>query len=422
MSGNSISSGSPSGGNAPTSGADATVVSSTENKAFQAEMAIRFSEMEEAGVPIQPQPGTRYCQELFRTECAKLRLSPLASDIDVEFEHALGRADTLKNRIIEAFRPKGGPEPSAGAAGGGGSAPPKKKLRDAAPDPLRADGGVGGMERALKRGTSVIPELIKGRSIQIECITPAMWNHIEHVQLAQTAITSLASELLLFKGELGDLPAAEFETAEPGPILADGLGQGDLDRLRASLISKLDALRVAARGIRDTGVRLQRLFWLAEFTQGCNWETVLQLIHREEHDEMGDHMAPCHTRLTSWDDQIRAAIIGAHQQKAGLAKDGKTLVGTVHPRLLCLHSRAGLHKAAEASVGAPSRVEGADGGPVGPPGSVYGRGHPIRWRGGGGGRGRGGLGRGGSFAKKENRQPNQAAHSAPAKPRGGKGK
>jgi hypothetical protein len=99
-------------------------------------------------------------------------------------------------------------------------------------------------------------------------------------------------------------------------------------------------------------------------------------------------------------------------------------VGSVHPRLLCLHSRAGLQMAAAAGMGAPTRADGHHGGPVGPPGSVYGRGHPDRWRGGGGGagRGRGGHGRGGGSARKENRQPNQAAPGAPAKPKGNKGK
>ena len=395
------------------------------------------AEMAAAGVPVHPETdqSTRYCQEFFRKECAKLPVRPTSSAMDDDYTAAYAKMEAFKNRIIGVFQPKsweagagaaGASAVGASGAGGGASAaqPARKKLREAAPDPVRADGGMGGMERALKRGTSVIPELIKGRSVMIECMTPTLYNHVEHLKLAQKAISKMAAELLHFKGELCDMPAAEFEVAEPGPILADSPGGDDLDRLRASMVAQLDALRVAARALRDSGVRLQRLFWLAEFTQGCNWDTVLQLLHREEHDDMGDHMAPDHVRLLSWDDQVKAAIIGANQQKAGLAKDGKTLVGSVHPRLLCLHSRAGLQKAAEAGMGAPSRAEGHHGGPVGPPGSVYGRGHPDRWRGGGGGagRGRGGHGRGGGSARKENRQPNQAAPGAPARPKGNKGK
>ncbi len=36
---------------------------------------------------------------------------------------------------------------------------------------------------------------------------------------------------------------------------------------------------------------------------------------------MGAHFHPDHARLLSWDNQVKAAIIGTSQQSAGLAKD-----------------------------------------------------------------------------------------------------
>ena len=48
---------------------------------------------------------------------------------------------------------------------------------------------------------------------------------------------------------------------------------------------------------------------------------------------------PCSTPLSTREEQVKAAIIAARQEALGLAKDGKTLLGLVLPRLLARHCK-----------------------------------------------------------------------------------
>ena len=90
--------------------------------------------------------------------------------------------------------------------------------------------------------------------------------------------------------------------------------------------------------LRAKNLRCQRGFWLANHTPGCNWDTWEQLCHREDQDAGADLCNPCFTPLTSWEEQVKAAIVAARQEAAALSKDGKTLLGPVLPRLLVRHN------------------------------------------------------------------------------------
>ena len=281
-----------------------TLVSVLDHGAFAQEIEDCVKEMSAADVPVEPSSGARLCQKLFLGECGKLRINAASGLLDDDYNAALEKVLALKDRMVNYYSASasasgGAPSGAGGAAGGAAAATVpqlKKRLREAAADPTQADGGVtagvGGAERALKQAGSSIFELIKDKPMYVECFTPCLQNHLTTLVKEQKAIAGISSELLQHSGDLADLPAADFETADVGPVLSNEVSAEDLDRLRASLVAKLDALRVAARALRDTGKRLQRLFWLGEFSQGCNWETVLQLLHREAHDEMGKDLHP----------------------------------------------------------------------------------------------------------------------------------
>ena len=68
-------------------------------------------------------------------------------------------------------------------------------------------------------------------------------------------------------------------------------------------------------------------------TPSCNWDTWEQLCHREEQDASADLCNSCFTPLTTWEEQVKAAIVAARQETVAFSKDGKTLFGPVLPRL-----------------------------------------------------------------------------------------
>ena len=59
-------------------------------------------------------------------------------------------------------------------------------------------------------------------------------------------------------------------------------------------------------------MRVQRIWWLAEFTHACNWETVLSLIHREDQDATGLDLDPDQTPLSTWEDKVKGTEGGHH--------------------------------------------------------------------------------------------------------------
>ena len=380
-------------------------------------------------------PGL-YTIEAFVRQCDRFRVPVESVLTDPEFDQTMEKMERIKDRYLahlnagghaprlDAVRPSGA---AAGAAGNFSTPPSIPKKRPAAAEPDESSGdSLTAFEKASLQGAKVQSVLLEGKPLYVELFSPILSKHCRALRTAIGAISALSRELLQFSGSLADLKAADFESAEIGAVLAGDTDSAEIEDLQGTLFSKLDACRTAVKALGETGMRVQRIWWLAEFTHACNWETVLSLIHREDQDATGLDLDPDQTPLTTWEDKVKAAIIGANQQKMGLTKDGKNLVGPIHPRLLHLHGQAHLDRVAKAGMGAPSSTGAAQGGAVGPPGSVYGRGHPT-WRPNGnrtrprGGRGRGG----GNHANRENSQPNQAAVGAPAvakkgKKRGGK--
>jgi hypothetical protein len=263
-----------------------------------------------------------------------------------------------------------------------------------------------------------MPKFLVGKSLDVQLYTPELVKLFRSSKAASDAVAALGGELQTFEGDYFALSAADIENAPP-----TALAKTVPAACRASLLPRVEQCRAALGALKDATNRTQRIFWLGNHTSHCDWSTVDQLLFREEHDTDADGFDPNFKPLETWDDQVKAAIFGAKQDKLGLTKDGKALVGPICPRLLALQSRGG---GGSGGQGRGTPGYGGDrnkAGGYGPPGSPYGQAWRTNTpgqagRGGPGPRGRGrGRGRGGG---KENRHPRNngppAAAGAPAQP------
>ena len=156
----------------------------------------------------------------------------------------------------------------------------------------------------------------------------------------------LAAELIKFEGDFLELSSPDFERAEQTPLTKS------MDPTAGSRIFRwLGELRSTKVRLRAQTLRTQRIFWLGNHTTGANWDTVEQLLFCAAEDEGANICNPGFTPLDSWEEQAKAAIMAARRESLGLAKDGKTLLGQVLPRLLAHHCK-----------GAPGGKTGGGGG------------------------------------------------------------
>jgi hypothetical protein len=76
---------------------------------------------------------------------------------------------------------------------------------------------------------------------------------------------------------------------------------------------------------------MMRIYWLANYTTGANWDTVAQLFHREEYDRRLSAITDGYVPLQSWEDKVATAM-RAIKQDRHFTKEGMP-VGPVLPRL-----------------------------------------------------------------------------------------
>jgi hypothetical protein len=98
-------------------------------------------------------------------------------------------------------------------------------------------------------------------------------------------------------------------------------------------------LRSAAAELKAATSRAVNVYWLANHTQGANWDTVAQLVHREKVDAYMSAVTDGYTPLSSWEERVKTAMKEARQEQH-LAKDGSAL-GPLCPELLKRFGRAG---------------------------------------------------------------------------------
>jgi hypothetical protein len=175
----------------------------------------------------------------------------------------------------------------------------------------------------------------------------------------------------------------------------------------ASAVAALAECRSAAQALQLHARTMVRMYWLATHTGGANWDTVQQVLFRENYDrEMrlvdvvaaGDtNDAPLVTPLRKWPEKVAEAMKVLGQER-GLSKDGAVL-GPLCPELA----------AARGGGNAGQAARGRDRGGGRPASATTARGgnNPR-------GRGRGGSGKGGK-ARSFNRTDAAAAGArAPA--------
>ncbi len=104
------------------------------------------------------------------------------------------------------------------------------------------------------------------------------------------------------------------------------------------VISHLEDLRSAGGTLKRVVGHAMRVFWLANHNHGCGWNTVAQIIYRDDHDNEMPLVQDGHKPIATWEEKVATAMLAINQERY-LTKDGVP-IGLVNPRLVrkTLHS------------------------------------------------------------------------------------
>ena len=288
---------------------------------------------------------------------------------------------------------------------------------------LREEERADRLSDTLSAGAQPHAGILAGKPLDVVLYTPHLLRLYKAARASIRAASRLAGHLISFEGDLADMDDDAFEAAPLAPLLSLAGVTGVIPSAasvlaaeRVALFADLDECRKALIRLRDDTLLTQRTFWLGNHTTACDWETVRQLEYRQRLDEDGAEINPNFVKLETWEDQVKAAIVGCNREKEGLTKDGKALAGPVHPSILA--KRIAAANAVSAGRGQPparpsggrpfangqsrinARLGPRGGGNAGGAGVGAGRGR---------GRGRGGGGAGRGAVRAENAAPAGAA-------------
>ena len=98
------------------------------------------------------------------------------------------------------------------------------------------------------------------------------------------------------------------------------------------VISHLEALRSAGGTLKRVVGHAMRVFWLANHTTGCGWNTVAQIIYRDDHDNEMLLVQDGHKPIATWEEKVATAMRAINQERH-LTKEGVP-IGPVNPRLV----------------------------------------------------------------------------------------
>ena len=251
--------------------------------------------------------------------------------------------------------PAAGAKRLSDATGGGGAAP--KKAHVSKHVSASAESAVLNVS-IDPAGVRSVPAFLVGKSLHVQLYTPELIKTFRAVRAANDAVDALGRELLEFEPDRNFLSLTEEEAADAPPTAL----AASMDTTCGSrLFHKLEQCRSAAVALRDVTNRTQKVFWLMDHTQGCGPLTYQQLLFREHHDVGAALSDPNFVPLETWEDQVKAAIVGCRQEKIGLTKDGKSLVGPIDPLVAQQLLRQG-HVGATTPSGGGVRSHGSGGG------------------------------------------------------------
>lgn len=244
-------------------------------------------------------------------------------------------------------------------------------------------------------------------SREARVFTPMLADTHQSQRALCAALDVLGRRLLVFPhGSLLSMTESQFAEAPFVAAFGDD-APPDVRGAVASAVEALAACRSAAQALQLHARIMVRMYWLATHTGGANWDTVQQVLFRENYDrEMrlvdvvatGDtNDAPLVTPLRKWPEKVAEAMKVLGQER-GLSKDGAVL-GPLCPELAATRGGGNTGQAArgrDRGGGRPASATAARGGN-----------NPR-------GRGRGGSGKGGR-ARSYNRTDAAAAGAkAPA--------
>ena len=125
------------------------------------------------------------------------------------------------------------------------------------------------------------------------------------------------------------------DTAFTSAPLRAGADESASDAARVAateaILRSFGKLRSAAVELKAATSHAVNIHWLANHTQGANWDTVAQLVHREGVDAYMSAVTDDYTPISSWDERVKIAMKEARQEQH-LAKDGSAL-GPLCPEL-----------------------------------------------------------------------------------------
>ena len=113
------------------------------------------------------------------------------------------------------------------------------------------------------------------------------------------------------------------------PIAAITASADDLRATLDDVIARLGDCHAACKDLQQLYAHAMRCYWLANHTDGANWETVRQIHFRDRHDQEQTKFSVGPVQEMSWDEKVALAMKRIDQNR-GLSKDG-VLLGPICP-------------------------------------------------------------------------------------------
>ena len=182
-------------------------------------------------------------------------------------------------------------------------------------------------ESTSESAKSALATLIQNSPFHVQCLAPL----ISANTLAANdfkKVCEQAAELLcgiLFDDEPFNEDSDIFELEEDTPV--------SLLRERIHDLSQaMRGLLLSERRAHATAAHLHRVYWLAHFTQGANWDTYEQIKFRSVYDIAQSAHDPSVIPETDWREQVKSAMARLGQT-SGTAGPGGVDLGPICPSI-----------------------------------------------------------------------------------------
>ena len=321
------------------------------------------------GAEVLPPTG-RLAFDRVREFAKTTRFDPADS---TSYDHACQLVERFAERVVMSFNRLsagtdrtrdsgsvvGGSRASASVAGnddirswGGASAPPPYAAAPGTPSTtfqagkrVRADDESATDDRFAARGAAFVdgPSSVTPAGnpfARDDAASPEMRHFAPLLVSINEARRKLCSAVERVAACMVDIPpeqvlsarSAEFTHARLRPFWSAATSAGPFQGDAQEVLRTFAEIRSVSADLKHTTSRAVRLYWLANQTQGANWDTVAQLVHREEMDAHLSRVMDGYTPIATWDERVTVAMKETHQERH-LAKDG-TPLGPLCPELL----------------------------------------------------------------------------------------